>query len=462
MILLISCVFFIFYSINSYHHIASHDPQHDKEGARSTHDFSKKKNAEEQHSPAQKTSYDDVKNLLLELELAIQKFVDNKPLQKFLVSEKNTLFARKNEALQAFSEKNYEQAHNIIKKAFMEMQEATQKWHEDFDKNLNQAKEFFAQENPVQASFHITQARNLKPNHVHAQEVEKDIQTLEKTLHIKKKMHIAQIENDQEKEYHLLQELHVLHPENIDIKKEIQRIVTMRKTQQYENAILQFHQALNDNHLEDAQKHIENAQNFLPQKTKIKTLQNILAQKKYENARLQLQKKLEKFIELDQWERAHALTVESLPIYPKDSEFQKWMQHANDIITLKKESQKYIHTPTLLQDENIQKKLLDTIEQTTLLQSLSPSLAKDFDTIKQLNTQYNHYISVQITSDNESDIRVRKVGYVGKVFQKDIMLKPGAYTIEASRLGYKTVLQNIEIVPQKSTVHITILCTEKI
>ena len=68
---------------------------------------------------------------------------------------------------------------------------------------------------------------------------------------------------------------------------------------------------------------------------------------------------------------------------------------------------------------------------------------------------------VNIKSDDKTDIKLKKVGIIGKVKNKTSSLKAGKYIFEGKRLGYKTILIEKEIALDEKNV-LEIICNERI
>ena len=67
-----------------------------------------------------------------------------------------------------------------------------------------------------------------------------------------------------------------------------------------------------------------------------------------------------------------------------------------------------------------------------------------------------------VRSDNHTHISVRGVGEVGVVEKKSIRLKPGVYTFEGKRSGFRSRLLNVEIGLYQTSVDVELICNEQI
>ena len=69
---------------------------------------------------------------------------------------------------------------------------------------------------------------------------------------------------------------------------------------------------------------------------------------------------------------------------------------------------------------------------------------------------------VNIRSDNKTNIKLKKIGVIGRVSSKTLSLKAGKYIFEGKRTGYKTVLVEKEIGLAEKKVTLEVICNEPI
>ena len=96
------------------------------------------------------------------------------------------------------------------------------------------------------------------------------------------------------------------------------------------------------------------------------------------------------------------------------------------------------------------------------MKSSSFRLQKQAEELNNILSLMNRTIAVLISSDEMTYIKVRGVGHVGTVAEKEIELKPGEYTFEGSRTGYVSKLIPVRIPYDKPSFKITIICDEPI
>ena len=82
--------------------------------------------------------------------------------------------------------------------------------------------------------------------------------------------------------------------------------------------------------------------------------------------------------------------------------------------------------------------------------------------MRELIARINQPVPVTVISDNKTYVSVRSVGKVGAVFQKIIELKPGRYTFEGTRRGFKSVLVETFITYDQNDFSVRVICDEPI
>ena len=92
----------------------------------------------------------------------------------------------------------------------------------------------------------------------------------------------------------------------------------------------------------------------------------------------------------------------------------------------------------------------------------SYSLTNQAADLNKLLDQMNKKQKVFVVSDNQTFVKVRGVGQVGLTPGRSIKLKPGNYTFEGSRKGYKSKLVKVLIPLGQNNTEVTMICDEPI
>ena len=92
----------------------------------------------------------------------------------------------------------------------------------------------------------------------------------------------------------------------------------------------------------------------------------------------------------------------------------------------------------------------------------SRELSKKILILKNNLNLANKTTTVNIKSDNNTHIILRKIGVVGKTYSKTLKLKAGKYIFEGKRDGYKTILLEKMIKLGEKQINLEVICNEPI
>jgi len=71
-------------------------------------------------------------------------------------------------------------------------------------------------------------------------------------------------------------------------------------------------------------------------------------------------------------------------------------------------------------------------------------------------------ITVQLASDNATEVTLHRVGRLGRFLSREVALTPGTYTLVGSRAGYKDVRVQLIIAPDSNAPQVFIACEERV
>lgn len=94
-------------------------------------------------------------------------------------------------------------------------------------------------------------------------------------------------------------------------------------------------------------------------------------------------------------------------------------------------------------------------------------LQRQISEIENSMTQFEREQRVKITSDNSTEITLKKIGmkplFLGRFEERRLALKPGRYIAEARRLGYRDVVVELELLPNRTGIQeFNIVCDQAI
>ena len=91
-----------------------------------------------------------------------------------------------------------------------------------------------------------------------------------------------------------------------------------------------------------------------------------------------------------------------------------------------------------------------------------PVLQSQVTRIAQLMPQLDRPVTLNVISDDATEVSIPSIGVLGSFGRREIRLKPGTYTVVGTRDGYRAVHQEFTVEPGQQSVTITVTCQEPI
>jgi tetratricopeptide (TPR) repeat protein len=121
-----------------------------------------------------------------------------------------------------------------------------------------------------------------------------------------------------------------------------------------------------------------------------------------------------------------------------------------------------IDNPTLLFGDTVLADARKLVVEARGVADPGPVLTDQVGKLDRLVTLAGTPISVQLTSDQHTEVTVYRVGPLGSFAAKELQLRPGTYTAIGSRNGFHDVRQTFTVVPGRTLPPISVICSEPI
>jgi len=284
------------------------------------------------------------------------------------------------------------------------------------------------------------------------------------------------IENDENNDLesaiiHLNKAL-LIDPDYKKAKEKLVEVEQKKNQQDFNNAISQILEDLENNNLQEAQKGYKIARSLSPSDPVVNDIKIRIEKKIKSLAISKLQRKAANQERKEKWTAALTSFREILKYDPDTSSAIMSEQRIKLYIKLNKLLEQISSKPERLQNENVLKSSKKTLayidseltQKQTILYPLvkTPILEKKINATKIVLKEASVEIPVTIKSDNETDIIIYKVKKFGKLIEKTILLRPGRYTIVGSRMDYRDYRKILQIKASDRKVIIDVRCREKI
>lgn len=343
-------------------------------------------------------------------------------------------------------------------KAALQQKEADQ----IFQENLEKAKQFLADNLYDGAKFHIEKALKVNGQSPEALQVQVAIEKLVDLLPLLNSAAIARAENDLQKEYECLQQVLKIAPERDGVKDRLNELADRIQTQKFERHISSGFDNIQNRQPQKARSHYDAARQIDSKRAELSLLlAQILDLEKSLRIKIAVSQ-AEQALGQDNWEQVKLNFERAATDAPDDQTVVQGLRRADHILSLQARLDQFLKAPYRLAHTEVLNEARQTLAAAKAASGDSFTLKTKATQLSELITQVNRVIPVTIISDNQTYVLVRSVGKVGVVTQKIIELKPGNYTFEGTRNGFKSKLLHLLIPYDQNQFSVRVICDEPI
>ncbi|MDH3748161.1 MAG: serine/threonine-protein kinase [Gammaproteobacteria bacterium] len=124
--------------------------------------------------------------------------------------------------------------------------------------------------------------------------------------------------------------------------------------------------------------------------------------------------------------------------------------------------QGYIDDPDVLSSPRTMQNATQLVVDITRMPDIGPRLASQRDELSRLLKRAATPLTVQLVSDNVTDVSIYKVGKLGAFGTTELSLRPGTYVAVGSRPGYRDVRLEFRVAPEIDMQPVVVRCEEAI
>ncbi len=365
-------------------------------------------------------------------------------------------------SLAAFEQGNYAEALRVLTGAEQEAQALLARAESDFSKHLEAARTAFQAEDARVAELNINRALLLKAEHPEAQALAARIAILPEVLIELQAARRARAENRPAREKAALERALALDGERTELRARIAALDGDMAEQNFLAAIDRGFRALDAGDLAGAEAALARADEIFPGRSERALLEDRvreLSLRQTLGAHLQ---DAEQAGAADNWGAAERAFQNALHLDETHERAQNGLQLARRILAAQSGVDDFLARPERLASENIETAARALLAQSVSLGALSPKLARSAEALQGALERATTEVSLFLKSDNRTEILVRGVGQVGKVREKTLTLRPGVYTLEGRRKGYRSKLVEVRLEPGAASSELTLVCDERI
>lgn len=135
---------------------------------------------------------------------------------------------------------------------------------------------------------------------------------------------------------------------------------------------------------------------------------------------------------------------------------------ANRMLTIHKQIDDYVADPDSLSSPRTMQTATKLVVDITRMPNIGPKLASRRDALSKLLKRAATPLTVQLVSDNITDVAIYKVGKLGTFNTTELSLRPGTYVAVGSRPGYRDVRLEFRVAPEIDMQPVVVRCEEQI
>jgi serine/threonine protein kinase len=164
----------------------------------------------------------------------------------------------------------------------------------------------------------------------------------------------------------------------------------------------------------------------------------------------------------EQWEVAVETYTRILEIDANLEFAQQGLTRATEMSALHARLEGYIEEPDSLSAPSTMGKATSLVVDITRMPSIGPRLAKQRDELSRLLKRAATPLTVELVSDNATDVSIYRIGKLGTFNSREIKLRPGTYVAVGSRAGYRDVRLEFRVSPELESGPVVVRCEETI
>ncbi len=370
--------------------------------------------------------------------------------------------ALKKKAMQYFSSGDYPKALETLQLLELKTVAILEEGGQLFAENLEKAASFLAEDLYDEAKLHIEKSLMIVPQSAEALELQQEIEKLPHLLPLLNEVKVARLENDLQKEYDFLQQLLRITSDREGGAERLKVLQGLIKNQKFDAHISAGFAAIENGQAKEAGHHYRKAGKIDSEREELVLLSGQLKALEKSLRVQQAIDQAEQAVRRDDWRQAKNDFTRAAKDAPANQKVVEGLRRTEQILELQARFSQYFKNPYRLAQEDTRSEAEKTLIQAKVFSNYSYGIKRESEQLVELIVKLNRLISVTVISDNETYVSVRSVGRVGTVSEKKIQLKPGNYTFEGARDGFKSKLVKVLIPYDQGDFTVRVICDESI
>ena len=164
----------------------------------------------------------------------------------------------------------------------------------------------------------------------------------------------------------------------------------------------------------------------------------------------------------ERWQTALEAYRQALAIDPNLLAAQEGAERAEPRAAIEAQLNGYAARPERLFSTEVRAAARAALNQARSINPAGPVLRGQIDKVTALVESAEVPVAVSLSSDNQTDVTIYRIGRLGTFDRKDMELLPGRYTIVGTRSGFRDVRREVTVLPGQTPPPVAIRCEEPI
>lgn len=164
----------------------------------------------------------------------------------------------------------------------------------------------------------------------------------------------------------------------------------------------------------------------------------------------------------ERWQDALITYQRAAAIDPTVDFAREGIAHSERMIALQARIDGYLADPRRLYSPRVREEAQQLLDALNAEGAMGPRLAGDRQRLEAALKRATAKITLQLSSDNATEVLLYRVGPLGRFHSREVTLSPGTYTLVGSRPGYKDARVEVTVEPDGPAPRVFIACEEPV
>lgn len=400
--------------------------------------------------------------LFTQYENNLKPLIESIDIVKWDKTLSDKLALQENEALKFFSAGKYSTALKHMEALIKIAENTISASSKAFDHAMEEATSAYLVKDYLLARLSIEEALMHKSSSKEANFLSNKIERIPEIVKLDEAIQIEKLQNNSLKELELIEQRLAIDKDHTIMQQRAKTLRSKLAESRFKNAIILANSAIDRRQVSVAKEALAHAKSIDPSRTDVADVEQALDQLESQLSFEVHREKGDQAGNSDDWLTARQEYKIAIAGRPADSSLMDKLADAERIVSIGSDIDNLLQNPHRLNNNVVKTKAELTLIKASGVIDKSPELALSVNQLKSVMVAVNKPIPVTVLSDGQTFVQVRGIGIIGTTISKLIELKPGPYTFEGKRDGYKSKIVELTIPFNKPSFQLTVIADERI